>query len=202
MAVGMMMMGFLKAIWWNQQDMIQSNMAHFLHYLYIIHTSINSQWCIVKKRNLTHSTVFRNKKFGLALLVLLLLLPYIWSFSSRFFLYQVKFFGGKVAKAQIGLNFHWQGKVGDDGHPNSWLWKVLLGFLLWLAKSLSTGGKVTSDYIALHKVGSKTTIRPKKREEDSNSIRYLVSINFLEHSQFQFPAQFLVGYSSYLQVND
>ena len=153
MAVGMMMMGFLKAIWWNEQDMIQSNMAHFLHYLYIIHTSINSQWCIVKKRNLTHSTVFRNKKFGLALLVALLLLPYIWSFSSRFFLYQVKFFGSKVAKAQIGLNFHWQGKVGDDGHPNSWLWKVLLGFLLWLAKSLSTGGKVTSDYIALHKVG-------------------------------------------------
>ena len=36
------------------------------------------------------------------------------------FLYQeVEFFGGKVAKAQIGLNFHWQGKVGDDGHPNS-----------------------------------------------------------------------------------
>ena len=57
-------------------------------------------------------------------------------------------------------------------------------------------------YIALHKVGSKTTIRPKKREEDSNSIRYLVSINFLEHSQFQFPAQFLVGYSSYLKVNN
>ena len=26
------------------------------------------------------------------------------------------------------------------------------------------GGKVTSDYIALHKVGSKTTIRPKKKE--------------------------------------
>ena len=169
MAVGMMMMGFLKAIWWNEQDMIQSNMAHFLHYLYIIHTSINSQWCIMKKRNLTQilvcSTVFRNKKFGLALLVLLLPLPYIWSFSSKFFLYQVKFFGGKVAKAQIGLNFHWQGKVGDDGHPNSWLWKVLLGFLLWLAKSLSTGGKVTSDYIALHKVGSKTTIRPKKERK-------------------------------------
>ena len=58
------------------------------------------------------------------------------------------------------------------------------------------GGKVTSDYIALHKVGSKTTIRPKKKERKI----VIVSINFLEHSQFQFPAQFLMGYSSYLKV--
>ena len=58
------------------------------------------------------------------------------------------------------------------------------------------GGKVTSDYIALHKVGSKTTIRPKKREEDSNSI-YQFSGTFTVSIPY---AQFLMGYSSYLKV--
>ena len=70
--------GFFKGnlMKWAGYDSIEHGSFSTL-YLYIIHTSINSQWCIIKKRNLTRilvcSSVFRNKKFGLALLVVLLL---------------------------------------------------------------------------------------------------------------------------------
>ena len=47
------------------------------------------------------------------------------------------------------------------------------------------GGKVTSDHSAQHKVGSKTIKRGKKK------IYNVVSINFVEHPQLQFPVHSL-----------